>query len=140
MNFSRGKHREEPEINFVPLIDVMLVILIFLMATTSYAKFSELKITLPSAQATQPQDKPFELNIAITRSGDYSINGKAIKTMQTADLSLAMQQIAAGQKDAVVVISADEKAEHQSVIRAMEAAQQAGYPKLSFATQSATGQ
>ncbi|MGQ5522308.1 ExbD/TolR family protein [Chitinimonas sp. PSY-7] len=135
MNFRRGRHREEPEINFIPLIDVMLVILIFLMATTTYSKFAELKIALPTASAEKQETKSQEVEISITSNGSYAINGKRIEYQNPESLAAEMRSAAGGQ-DPVVVINADSASTHQSVVNVMEAARIAGYGKLTFATQS----
>ena len=126
MNFQRGRFREEPEINLIPMIDVLLVILIFLMITTTYSKFSGLEINLPTADATQPQDKPNEINVVVSASGDVMVNRVAVGARDVEAISVAL----------VVVINADAKAAHQSVIDVMQAAQQAGYSHISFATQN----
>ena len=135
MNFQRGRAREEPEINLIPLIDVLLVILIFLMVTTSYAKFSELQINLPQAggETSTPQDKP--VNIAVDASEHYAINGKATGFTGVEALAAALKSAADGQADPTIVINADAKATHQSVIDVMQAAQQNGLSHISFATQ-----
>ena len=78
MNFSRGRKREEPEINFIPLIDLLLVILIFLMVTTTYNRFAELKINLPTASADAPQEKPLEIRVAVNPAGEYLVNQQPV--------------------------------------------------------------
>lgn len=136
MNFQRGRHREEPEINFIPLIDVLLVILIFLMVTTTYSKFSGLEINLPTADGTPPAEQPAEINVAVTASGDVLVN-KVSAGRDVQAISAAIKRVAGNpEKDPVVVISADAKATHQSVIDVMQAAQSAGLSHISFATQS----
>lgn len=136
MNFSRGRHREDPEINFIPLIDLMLVILIFLMATTTYSKFAELKIALPTADAEKSADKPMELSIAVTNSGQYAINNQRVSFSNPTDFAAALRKAANGQNDPVVVINADAGATHQAVVNVMEAARLAGFGRLTFATQT----
>ena len=136
MNFQRGRHREEPEINFIPLIDVLLVSLIFLMVTTTYSKFSGLEINLPTADGTPPAEQPSEINVAVTASGDVLVN-KVSAGRDVQAVSAAIKRAAGnGEKDPVVVISADAKATHQSVIDVMQAAQSAGLSHISFATQN----
>ena len=135
MNFQRGRHREEPEINFIPLIDVLLVILIFLMVTTTYSKFAGLEINLPTADATQNAEQPSEINVAVTASGEVLVN-KQPAGRDTDAISNAIKRQASGMKDPIVVISADAKATHQSVIDVMQAAQAAGLSHISFATQN----
>jgi biopolymer transport protein ExbD len=135
MNFQRGRHREEPEINFIPLIDVLLVILIFLMVTTTYSKFSGLEINLPTAEGPPPTEQPSEINVAVTASGDVLVNKTSVGRDVQA-VSAAIKRAAGNGSDPIVVISADAKATHQSVIDVMQAAQAAGLSHISFATQN----
>lgn len=136
MNFQRGRSREEPEINLIPLIDVLLVILIFLMITTSYAKFAELRINLPQAggEATATQEKP--VNVTVDASEHYGVNNQAVSYSGVEALADALKNAAGDQADPTVVINADAKAPHQAVINVMEAARQAGYGRITFTTQS----
>lgn len=136
MRFQR-KHPEEPEINLIPMIDVLLVILIFLMITTTYSKFSGLEINLPTADATQNQDQPNEINVVVSATGDIMVNRVAVGTRDVDAISVALRRAGGSAKEPVVVISADRKTEHQSVIDVMQAAQQSGYSHISFSTQSA---
>ena len=137
MNFQRRQQRrEEPEINLIPMIDVLLVILIFLMITTTYSKFSGLEINLPTADATQPQEQPNEINVVVSAAGDIMVNRVALGARDVDAISLALRRAGASSKEPVVVINADRKAEHQSVIDVMQAAQHAGYSHISFATQT----
>ena len=139
MNFQRGRMHEEPEINLIPMIDVLLVILIFLMITTTYSKYAGLEINLPTADAQQSSDQPNEINVVVNGQGDVMINRNAVGTRDVAALSLALKRAAgSGAKEPVVIISADAKTSHQSVIDVMQAAQQAGLSHISFATQNAT--
>ena len=135
MNFRR-KPMEEPEINFIPLIDVLLVILIFLMITTTYSKYAELQINLPTADAEKQLERPNEVNVGITTGGKYAINGKAIVFSNIDALSADLKAAAAGKKDPVVVINADAQATHQSVVFVMQASQMAGLGQVTFTTQS----
>ena len=136
MNFRRGHFREEPEINLIPMIDVLLVILIFLMITTTYSKFSGLEINLPTADSTQTQEQPSEINVVVSAAGDIMVNRIAVGARDVEAISLALRRAGANAKEPVVVINADAKAAHQSVIDVMQAAQHAGYSHISFATQS----
>jgi len=136
MDFRRGLRDEEPEINLIPLIDVLLVIVIFLAVSTTYSKFAELKITLPRASAEAVQQKPVELDIAVNERGDYFLNRQPLEARDADGLAAAMESAAGADKDPVIVIRADAKATHQSVINVMEAARQAGYARITFATQS----
>ncbi len=134
MNFQRGRYREEPEINLIPMIDVLLVILIFLMVTTTYSKFSGLEINLPTANAQQPQDKPNEIDVVVTATGNVRVN-KAPVAGAVEAISVALRQAAQGANEPVVIINADAKAAHQNVIDVMQAARNAGLAHISFATQ-----
>lgn len=138
MNFQRGRFREEPEINLIPMIDVLLVILIFLMITTTYSKFSGLEINLPTAEANQPQEKPNEINVVLSASGDVMVNRVAVGSRDVESISAALRRAGGTEKEPVVVINADAKVAHQSVIDVMQAAQITGYSHISFSTQSPT--
>ena len=137
MNFRRGKQREEPEINLVPMIDVMLVILIFLMITTTYNKYTELQINLPSAQAERQPERPNEITVLVNAQGQYVVNKSAVPFRTVEQLADELRKAGAGQKEPVVVITADAAATHQSVIRVMEASRLAGLSQITFTTQSA---
>jgi len=138
MNFRRGRQREEPEINFIPMIDLLLVILIFLMVTTTYSKFADLKINLPAAQGDISQQTSPEINVAVAASGEMEIAGHKLAAGDKAALQAQLQSAAAGKKDPVVIVNADGKATHQSVVSVMEAARAAGLTQLTFATQPST--
>ena len=109
----RNRRHDEPEINLIPLIDVLLVILIFLMVTTTYARYSELKINLPTAAGEQTPQKPQTIQVAVDAIGHYQVNDKSVQPATDA-LSRAMAEIAKGNAEMVVVISADSKATHQA--------------------------
>ena len=136
MNFQRGRGHDEPEINLIPLIDVLLVIIIFLMLTTTYAKFSGLEINLPTADASKQSEQPNEVNVAVTASGQVLINKAPLPVADVKAIAEAMRRAAGDRKEPLIVINADAKATHQSVVDIMQAAQTAGYPHISFATQS----
>jgi biopolymer transport protein ExbD len=136
MNLRGNRARDDPEINFIPLIDVLLVILIFLMVTTTYQRVAELQITLPEADADQMKQRPREINVGIDAQGRYVID-KAVFTFTTAAaLADVLKKAAGDAKEPVVIINADANATHQSVIHVMEAARMAGYIHITFATQS----
>ena len=136
MNLRGSRSREDPEINFIPLIDVLLVILIFLMVTTTYQRVAELQITLPEADADQMKQRPKEINVGVDAQGRYVI-GRSIVTFTTVGaLADALKLSAGDAKDPVVIINADANATHQSVIHVMEAARQAGLVHITFATQT----
>ncbi len=134
MNFQRWRMREEPEINLIPMIDVLLVILIFLMVTTSYAKLSELQINLPQANGEQPAPLPSQINVSVDTTEHYSVNNMATKFNNTEELAQALRNAAGNQQDPTIIINADAKAPHQSVINIMEAARLAGYGRITFTT------
>jgi biopolymer transport protein ExbD len=136
MRFRPRAFREEPEINFIPLIDVLLVILIFLMVTTTYSRYAELQINLPSAKAEIPKERPNQIDVGVDAQGKYSVNRNTTPFTDTVTFSDALRRAASGVKDPVVVISADAKAPHQSVINVMEAARIAGYGRITFTTQA----
>ncbi len=138
MNIRRGRVREEPEINFIPLIDLLLVILIFVMVTTTYSKYSELQINLPEASADKSVEKPQILNIGVDAAGKYAINNNPVNFNSVDALANALREAANAQqmKDPVISIGADAAATHQAVVNVMEAARVAGYTKISFTTQS----
>ena len=136
MRFRPRAFREEPEINFIPLIDVLLVILIFLMVTTTYSRFAELQINLPTAESSKPPERLDQIDVSVDAKGNYAVNKSVLKTASRDALVQALKGAASGMKDPVIVINADADASHQSVIRVMEAAQSAGYGKITFTTQS----
>ena len=135
MNFQRGISKDDPEINLIPLIDVLLVILIFLMVTTTYARFAELQINLPEAQGDTAKEQPAQINVNVDASGRYQINDGGVADNGVDAIASALTHAAGAQKDPVVVISADARATHQSVIRIMDAARQAGYGQIAFAVE-----
>lgn len=135
MNFRRGSFREEPEINLVPFIDVLIVIVIFLAVTTTYSRFSELQINLPTAEANRPADRPNQINVGVSANGQYVINGRQVALSTPAALSAEMRKAAGSNPDPIVIINADSNATHQSVIHVMEAARLAGLGKITFTTQ-----
>ncbi len=138
MKFSR-RRMEEPEINLIPFIDVLLVVLIFLMLSTTYSKFTELQVTLPSADADKLRDRPLEVVVAVSSDGRYSVNRKPVDGRSVALLTAEISAAAAGRNDAMVIVSADALAAHQSVVNVLDAARRAGLARLTFAAQSGPG-
>jgi biopolymer transport protein ExbD len=136
MNFRRGKQEEPLEINLVPLIDVMMVILIFLMITTTYSKYTELQINLPTADSDKQLERPGEVAVLVNAQGQYVINKVPVAFRSPEQLADELRRAAASLKDPVVVISADATATHQAVVRVMEAARIAGLTQITFTTQS----
>lgn len=139
MNFQRGKKHEELEINFIPLIDVLLVIIIFLIVSATFSRTNELQINLPTATANAPEDKPVMIEVGIDAAGRYVINGKSLSDASVSGITAGLQAAAAGGKEPTVVINADAKSTHQSVVNVMEASRVAGYTHITFATQAVSG-
>ncbi|MFC3534050.1 ExbD/TolR family protein [Vogesella facilis] len=135
MNFRRHGQREEPEINFIPLIDLLLVILIFLMVTTTYSHFSELQVNLPQAEGKTDEPKNSPLRVEVSQRGEYRVNGQPPAAATVSALSELLKAQAAGKTQPVVIINADAQATHQAVVTVMEAARYAGLAQLTFATQ-----
>lgn len=136
MNFQRGKRHEELEINLVPLIDVLLVIIIFLVVSATFSRTSELQINLPTAEANTPQEKPLTIEVGVDANGKYVVNGKGLVDSSVAGISAALLVAANGGKEPTIIINADAKSTHQSVVDVMEASRTAGYSHITFATQS----
>ena len=137
MDFRGARVREDPEINFIPLIDVLLVILIFLMVTTTYSKYAELQINLPEASAEKAPDRPQVINIGVDANGNYSVNSSAVAYAGVDAFANVLRDAAAAgsMKDPVIAIGADAGATHQAVVNVMEAARLVGFTKISFTTQ-----
>ena len=135
MNFRRGRAREELDLNLIPLIDILIVILIFLFLTTTYSRYSELQINLPEAAAETKDEKPTVISVAVDAGGKYAVNGTGTVFGSPANFANALREAARDNKEPVIAISADAAATHQSVINVMEAARLAGYNQISFTTQ-----
>lgn len=139
MNFRKRHAPEEPEINLIPFIDVLLVVLIFLMLTTTYARMSELKINLPSANAQAASARPQELQVLVSADGRYVVNQRMLEGRNVEALAAGLTAAAGASRDVVVVVRADASATHQSVINVMDAARRVGLKQLTFATQAQSG-
>ena len=139
MNFRRGRNREDPEINLIPMIDVLLVILIFLMLSTTYSKFTELSVTLPSANADASRDRPAEIIVAVSADGRYTVDHQAVDGRNVEALTVALRGASETRKEPFLIISADAMATHQAVINVMDAARRAGLSRMTFAAQTANG-
>lgn len=135
MNF-RPRTQDEPEINLIPFIDVLLVVLIFLMLSTTYSKFTEMQLKLPVADTDAQRDYAKEVVVAVSADGSYSVNRVPVAGRSTANVASALTEGAKAGKDTVVIISADASAKHQSVITVMEAARRSGLNQITFATQT----
>jgi biopolymer transport protein ExbD len=136
MNFRRGRREDYPEINLIPFIDILLVIVIFLAVTTTYARFAELKINLPTSSAAQTPNPPKQIEVAVAEDGRYQIDNTPVGDASIDGLAAALKKAAANQNEPVVVINADARATHQSVVNVMEAARREGLTRITFATQT----
>lgn len=139
MNFQRGRRHEDLEMNLVPLIDVLLVIIIFLVVSATFSRLSELQINLPTAEAATPQEKPFIITVGVDAGGRYVVNNLDVAERTVEAISLALRKAAGDGKDPTIVINADANSTHQSVVNVMEASRQAGYTHITFATQIKSG-
>ena len=137
MNFRRGRREDYPEINLIPFIDILLVIVIFLAVTTTYARFAELKINLPTSSAEQTPTQPKQIEVAVAESGRYQIDNAVLGEASIDELAAALKKAAGNQGEPVVVINADAQAAHQSVVNVMEAARRVGLSRITFATKTA---
>ena len=138
MNF-RKPRPEDPEINLIPFIDVLLVILIFLMLSTTYSKFTELQVTLPTADADASRDRPAEIIVAVAADGRYTVDHQPVEGRNVDTLTAALQAAASTRKDPFLIISADAMSTHQAVINVLDAARRAGMSRMTFAAQTANG-
>lgn len=134
MNFQTTS-RDEPEINLIPFIDILLVVLIFLMLTTTYSKFTELQVNLPTADAAALSDKPREVIVSISSDGRYAIDRQVLQETSVDALTRALAAAKPDNGEVVIIISADAAATHQSVINVMDAARRAQLVQITFATQ-----
>jgi len=135
MQFRHGA-RDEPEINLIPFIDVLLVILIFLMLSTTYSKFTEMQLRLPTADVDAQRDYPKEVVVTVSADGRYTVNKTAVADRNVNTVAAALGAAATGGKESVVIISADASSPHQAVVTVMEAARRAGLMQITFAAQS----
>jgi biopolymer transport protein ExbD len=136
MDFRRGRREDYPDINLIPFIDILLVIVIFMAVTTTYARFAELKINLPTSSAEQTPTPPKQILVAVAESGRYQIDSTAVGDASIDQLAAALKQASGDQNEPVVVINADARAAHQSVVNVMEAARRVGLTRITFATQT----
>lgn len=139
MNFQRGRQHEDLEMNLVPLIDVLLVIIIFLVVSATFSHVSELQINLPTAEANAPENKPLVITVDVDASGRYMVNDVIVTDPTVANISLALRKAVGSGKEPTIVINADASATHQSVVNVMEAAREGGYVHITFATQVQSG-
>jgi biopolymer transport protein ExbD len=135
MKFGR-RRTEEPEINLIPFIDVLLVVLIFLMLSTTYSRFTELQVNLPAADAEKLRERPAEIIVSVSGDGRYAVDRKAVEGRSVELLTQELQAAAGGKADTVIIISADATAAHQAVVNVLDAARRAGLSRLTFAAQT----
>jgi len=138
MRFSR-RRPEEPEINLIPFIDVLLVILIFLMLSTTFSRFTELQITLPAADAEKMRERSGDVVVAVAADGRYALNGKPVDGRSVERLTAELAAASGGRVDTMVIVSADAMAAHQSVVNVLDAARRAGLARITFAAQTSGG-
>ncbi|MFM2107426.1 MAG: ExbD/TolR family protein [Burkholderiaceae bacterium] len=136
MKFRKSARRDTPEVNLIAFIDVLLVILIFLMVSTTFSKFSALKLSLPTATTNPEQAQPKTVSVAIDASGSVTVDSRRLGLIEPKALAAALKQVVGANTDSVVEIHADAMATHQSVVNVMEAARLAGLQRLSFATRN----
>ena len=134
MNFRKRTPSAEPEINLIPFIDVLLVVLIFLMLSSTASRLSEINMTLPLAQAQKQKDRPQQIVLTVSAQGQYAVNKSPVDGTSVSALAAVLGPLASQQ--VTLVISADAQASHQSVVHAMEAARRTGLSQITFATQS----
>jgi len=135
MRFSRRKP-EEPEINLIPFIDVLLVILIFLMLSTTFSRFTELQITLPAADAEKMRERSGDVVVAVAADGRYALDGKPVDGRSVERLTAELAAASGGRADTMVIVSADAMAAHQAVVNVLDAARRAGLARITFAAQT----
>ncbi len=135
MNFRLAPPRDDPEMNLIPLIDVLLVILIFLAASTSFTQMRQLQIALPEASAQALEDDQ-PISLAISQEGLYALNGEYVGADGDEVLAQALRKAAQGRDMPTLRINADAQATHAAVVRALEAARLAGIARVHFTTQA----
>jgi biopolymer transport protein ExbD len=124
----------EPDVNITPLIDVVFLLLIFFMVSTTFERESEIEVTLPEAAIDAPVEEEFVIEVTVNSQGTYFVNGQRVINTQTSTLKQAMLKVAGGRQDPPIIVSADANATHQAVVKVMDAARQLGFVHLSFAT------
>lgn len=134
MNLRPGRRRYDVDANITPLIDVVFLLLIFFMVSTTFDRNSQINITLPTASENKSEQKPNAVNVAVNTRGTVFVNGKPLVNSQLQTIRRALHEAAAGLKNPPVIISADEQASYQSVIRIMDAARQNDLVRITFAT------
>jgi biopolymer transport protein ExbD len=126
---------EEPEVNLVPLIDVLLIVLIFLAISTTYSRFTELRLELPRADATKTEARPNEILVAVSSDGRFALDKTVLPNTDPGAVAAALGDAAQGRTNPTIVIHADAQTPHQAVVNVMEGARLAGLPRISFVTE-----
>lgn len=134
MKFKRNKH-EDLAINITPLIDVVFLLLIFFMVTTTFSRETRLLVNLPEANAELAAAQPEQIEVLVTREGNYAINGRTLVNSRMATLMSGLEIESGGDLNLPVLLIADSEATHQSVVTAMDAIGQSGFQRLNIATQ-----
>jgi biopolymer transport protein ExbD len=125
---------DDPAINLTPLIDVVFLLLIFFMVTTTFTRDTRLTVNLPEADAQQAEAVPDQIEVLVSQAGRYSVNERVLNDTEAAALSRALLEVAAGDRSRPILLIADAEATHQAVVTAMDAIGQAGFNRLSIAT------
>jgi biopolymer transport protein ExbD len=131
----RHRHRDEPEVNLIAFIDVLLVVLIFLMLSTSFSRYTALELTLPSAGSAPPKTQPLEIIVSVSADGRYAVNGNALGPVEVPALAVALREAAHDRTDAQIVVAADALAPHQRVLNVLDAARSVGLARIAYAAQ-----
>lgn len=134
----RRPHDEEPELNLVPLIDVMLIVLIFLAVTTTYSRYSELQLKLPGAEASPTETRSNEIVVGVSADGRFALDRVVLPNTDPNAAAQAIAQAAQGMNEPILVIRADAQAPHQAVVDVMEAARRAKISRVTFVTERST--
>ena len=135
----RRRHQDEPEINLIAFIDVLLVVLIFLMLSTTFAQHALLQVNLPQAGSAPPKSLPLEIVVTVSADGRYAVGGAPLAGADVAALAEALREAARGRQEVQVVVAADALAAHQRVMNVLDASRQVGLTRIAFAAQQQAG-
>lgn len=133
MKFPR-RIQEDLQINLTPLIDVVFLLLIFFMVSTTFTRETRLAVNLPEADGEPVQDTPRNIEISVSQNGSYAVDGRPLVNAQLQTLMRALEEVTGGDRDVALILIADADATHQSVVTAMDAIGQSGFSRLSIAT------
>ncbi|WP_067520973.1 ExbD/TolR family protein [Endozoicomonas ascidiicola] len=134
MNFRRQMNQQEVSINLTPLIDVVFLLLIFFMVSTTFTKETHLAIDLPQSSGEQRAERPQQIEITISKGGDFAVAGQSLVNGQLETLKNALSKVSEGDSQLPLIITADANTPYQSVVTAMDAAGQLGFVNLSMTT------